>query len=170
VSDTIPTHASSSAIGRWAEVRAAEHVTRYFRRGAGAPVVVLGAFDGSEHLWPDLVESLPMRHRVYFPESSAAGSDFTNWLLTFLDGLGVPPVVLLAAGPHCAGALELGRLAPEQLGRLVVVPASQVEADRMTAALTASGEATLPVLILARECPAGEALARVERFVTGENA
>ena len=170
MSDTIPSHASSSTLGRWAEVRAAEHVTRYFRRGAGAPVVVLGAFDGSEHLWPELVEALPLRHRVYFPESSAAGGDFPTWLLTFLDGLGVPPVVLVAAGPHCSAALELARLAPEQLGRLVVVAANQAEADRVTAALPASGDVTLPVMILGRECPALEAIERVERFVTGENA
>src|SRR5687768_15632554 len=46
---------------RWAEVRAADRVTRYVRRGSGAPAVVLQAPDGAHApaaLWPGLADAL----------------------------------------------------------------------------------------------------------------
>ena len=164
------TPVTSAAIGRWAEVRAAEHVTRYFRRGAGLPVVVLGALEDADHVWPDLIEALPQHCRVFLPQSPAKGRDFASWLLAFVDGLGLPKVAVVAGGPFCVAALDLATLAPDQLGSFVLIPATEAEASGLTAELNAAAPIAAPVLIIARGQPAPEAMARISRFVTGETA
>jgi hypothetical protein len=150
-------------------VRVAEHVTRYVRRGVGRPVVVLrtGEEDNSE-LWPELVDTLAARCRVILPEAPGANAGFVSWMRGFLEGVGLLPVTLIAAGPFCVPALEFALLDQERLVGLVLVPHGRAEETGLSGALgTAAQTRALPVLVVRRECPAAAALALVERLLAG---
>ena len=152
----------------------ADHVTRYVRRGVGPPVVVLRAGDGDADLWPELLETIAARCRLIVPEVPGAGAgvvcpDFASWIRGFLDGVGLPPVALVAAGAFCVPALELALLDPDRLAGLVLVPCGGAEETGLTGALGTTPQSTpLSVLLVRRECPAPEALRLVGRFVAGD--
>jgi hypothetical protein len=173
VSDTLNLPAATApSPNRWAEVRVAEQVTRYVRRGVGHPVVVLRAGAGDAELWPALVETMIAAHcRVILPEVPDAAAGFASWIRGFLDGVGLPPITLIAVGHFCVPALELALLDAERLARLVLVPCGRAEETGLAGALstTARAGSPLPILVVRRECPATEALALVERFVAGES-
>jgi hypothetical protein len=152
----------------WAQVRAADYITRYVRHGAGKPVVVLDLGDGA--LWPELTGALAARHRVILPEAPAAEAHFAVWLRGFLDGMGLPAVTLIAAGPFCLPALEFALLDPDRLERLVLVPAGAADATGLTGALgTTPAGALLGMLVVRRDHPAGEALDLIVEFIGGAN-
>jgi hypothetical protein len=148
----------------WAQVRAADYVTRYVRHGAGKPVVVLDLADGT--LWPELTDALAAGHRVILPEAPAAEAHFAAWLRGFLDGMGLPAVTLIAAGPFCLPALEFALLDPDRLERLVLVPAGAADATGLTGALgTTSAGALLGMLVVRRDHPTDEALELIVEFI-----
>jgi hypothetical protein len=148
----------------------AERVTRYVRRGAGHPVLVLRDEADDSPLWPALVDTLAQRYRVILPESPDGDAGWMAWIRGFIDGVGCLPVTLIAAGEFCPPALELALLDPDRLARLVLVPCGGAEETGLTGALaTQPRSRALPVLVVRRESPAADAVALVERFVAGEN-
>lgn len=156
---------------RSAEVRVDGHVTRYVRRGAGQPVVVLRGSDDDAGLWPGLVETIAARCRVILPEAPGAGIEFVSWMRGFLDGIGLPPATLVAVGDYCVPALELALLDTERLTRIVLVPFGAAGETGLNGALRVTAQtAGLPALVVQRECPPAEAQRLVERFILGESA
>ena len=183
---TVPTP-PFSPLDRWAEVRVAGRVTRYARRGSGAPIIVLqapdAAADHARALWPALADALAAGGRVLLPEVPAPDArpdpverpipadipGFLEWIRGFLDGLGLPPATVIAAEPYCLPALELALLEPERLAGLVLVPERGAAETGLTGGLTtttAAGEA-VRLLVVRRDCPAAEAVPLVARFVAG---
>jgi pimeloyl-ACP methyl ester carboxylesterase len=161
----------SPPFDRSAEVRVNGHVTRYVRRGAGQPVVVLRGSDDDAGLWPGLVEAIAARCRVILPEGSGTGTGFVSWFRGFLDGIGLPPVTLVAVGDYCVPALELALLDTEGLTRIVLVPFGATGEAGLTGTLRAAAQAAgLPALVVRPEWPPTEALRLVERFILGESA
>ena len=147
----------------------AERVTRYVRRGGGHPVLLLRAHGDASPLWPALVEALAAHHRVIVPETPDGDAGWGAWLRGFIDGVSSLPVTLIAAGDHCLPALELALLDTGRLARLILVPCGGAEETGLTGALsTQPRPRALPVLVVRREAPPGEAVALVERFVAGD--
>jgi hypothetical protein len=148
-------------------VSARGRVTRYRRLGTGWPVVLLapGAGDGGA-LWPGLAEAVAAGARALLPALDAADAPpaaLAATLRGFLDGLGLGRVSLVAAAPFGEAALRFARGDDDpgdgdRVECLVVVPAGATPA--------AQGVPGLPLLVLARETPAAEALPQVTRFVT----
>ena len=154
----------------WAEIHAHDHVMRYRRSGLGrAVLVLLHSADGPEPLWPELVDALADRFRLIVPELPAAGADVAVWLTDFLEGLGTAGVVVIAADPFCIPALELALLDADQVARMVLVPGGQAEETGLDGALaTTTRGASVPLLVVRRGLPAGEALPLVTCFLAGD--
>jgi hypothetical protein len=151
---------------RRAEVRVAGHVTRYVRRGAGRPVVVLSGASDCEALWPELLDAIAAHCRLILPEVPAHEAGFSSWLRGFLDGVGLPVVSLIATGHCCLPAVELALLDADRLERLVLVPDGCAEVTGLMGMLgTGERPSALPLLVLRRAASAEEALQLVEPFL-----
>jgi hypothetical protein len=105
----------SRAAESWAEVRARDQVVRYRRSGMGRSVLVLVPPDHPDALWPDLLQGLSAAFRLIVPDPPAAERDAAAWLATFLEGLGLSNVGIVAAGCFCIPVLELAFLDADQL-------------------------------------------------------
>jgi hypothetical protein len=143
---------------RTAEVRVADLVTRYVRRGAGRPVVVLRAHEDADALWPELLDAVASRGRVLIPDVLAPDASFVAWVRGFLDGLGLPSVALVATGRFCVPALELALLDPDRLDALVLVPRGRSEETGLSGVLGGGERPGIPLLVLRREASADEAV------------
>jgi pimeloyl-ACP methyl ester carboxylesterase len=152
-----------------AQVRTADHTTRYSRIGTGRPVLVLDAQGFAATLWLELIERLAQHHRVIVPEVPVAEPRFSAWLRGFVEGMGLPPMTLVAAGDLCLRSLEYALLDPERIERLVLVPSGGGDETGLAGVLTPSvGAADIAILILRRDCAAAEAIPALERFLRGE--
>ena len=157
---------TSSSPTTLAEVRAHDQVMRYRRAGAGRPVVVLRAAPGAGPLWPELDESLEGAFRVITPEVPATGADVARWLGGFLEGVGLERVALVATDGFCLPALELVLLDAEQVERLVLVPAGYAGDTGLDGTLSTSmAGVPVPLLVVRRGLPAGEALPLLMQFM-----
>jgi pimeloyl-ACP methyl ester carboxylesterase len=163
--------------GNCAQVRAADHVTRYTRCGSGHPVLLLYPIEPDvaeaecAAIWADLVDRLAQHRRVIVPEIPTTGSRFATWLRGFIDGIGLPALTLVAAGPACMPALEFVLTDPERVERLVLIPVGGAEETGLVAVLTpVVGAAAIPMMVVRRDQPAGDAVAVVERFLGGAMA
>ncbi|HEU4565746.1 MAG TPA: hypothetical protein VFS05_13890 [Gemmatimonadaceae bacterium] len=157
---------TAPALARWAEVRAAERVTRYIRLGAGRPVVVLQGAAREDDLWPELLGTIAARCRVILPVAPEPDLSFGGWVRDFLDGLGLTPVALIAAGGYCAPALELALADTDRVACVVLVPGAGDAGE-----LLALGQAAATrLLLLPREHPGWQAVARIERFIIPDAA
>jgi hypothetical protein len=147
-----------------AEVRAHDRVMRYRRAGTGRPLVVLrGTADA---LWPELDAHLVTRFRVITPELSADCGDLAAWLGTFLEGVGLARVTLLAAEPCCVAALELALLDGYRVERLVLVPGGGAGETGLDGTLaTTPGGVSVPLLLLRRGLAAPDALRLLRDFL-----
>ena len=147
----------------------AERVTRYLRRGAGHPVLLLREQGDESPLWPALVDALAAHHRVIVPETPDGDVGWGAWIRGFIDGVGCLPVTLIAGGEFCLPALELALLDTGRLARLVLVPCGGAEETGLTGALATQPRArALPVLVVRRESPVAEALALIEGFIAAK--
>lgn len=161
----------SSASGAWAEVRAGDRVTRYRRAGTGRVVLVLcpAEADTDPPLWPELAPALARGARVVTPELAHDAPDVVARLLGFLEGLGAADVGVVATGSFRAAALALARRDGGPVARVVLVPAvpddGEGDEGRTTAVVGAAG---VPLLVVARDAPAADAVAHVTRFVHGD--
>ena len=163
----VPDPARSS--DSFAQVRSADYTTRYIRVGAGQPVVIVDATMDPGALWPELIGRLAEGGRVILPEIQDGGDRFTPWLRSFLDGMGLPPVTLVATGELCLSALEFALLEPERVRRLVLIPAGSAEETGLTSVITPSvGASSVAMLVVRRDCPPGDAIPLIERFLRGE--
>jgi len=147
----------------WAQVHARDQVTRYLRRGAGRPVIALADAAASDARWSELVEALAGRFRAVLPERPLGG-EFDLWFNDFLDGLGGAPAAVVAAGEPCPLALAFARLDAGRLARLVLLPADEVAAVRLGAAV-AEHRPAMPVLLVPPDAPAAGAVARILAFL-----
>lgn len=153
----------------FAQVRSADYTTRYIRVGAGQPVIVVDATMSPESLWPDLIGRLTDGRRLIIPEVQGGPDRFTPWLRSFLDGMGLPPVILVAAGDLCLASLEFALLEAERVERLLLVPSGSAEETGLVSVMTPSvGSKTVAMLVIRRDCPAEEAIPLIERFLRGE--
>ena len=149
-----------------AEVRAHDQVMRYRRAGAGRPLVVLRG--SADALWPELDAELASRFRVVTPELSASCADTAAWVRSFLEGVGLDRVTLLAAEPCCLAALELALLDADRVERLVLVPSGTASDTGLdgTLAPTLAG-VSMPLLLVRRGLAATEARALLLDFLEG---
>lgn len=153
----------------FAQVRSADYTTRYIRVGAGEPVVIVDATMNPDALWPELVGRLADGRRVILPEVHAGQDRFTPWLRSFLDGMGLPPVSLIAAGELCLSGLEFALLEPDRVRRLVLVPAGRAEETGLTSVMTPSvGASSVSMLVVRRDCSGADAIPMIDRFLRGE--
>jgi pimeloyl-ACP methyl ester carboxylesterase len=161
--------------GNCAQVRAADHVTRYTRCGSGHPVIVLYPIEQDaadvECRTEDLVDRLAQHHRVIVPEIPTTGIRFATWLRGFIDGMGLPALTLVATGSACMPALEFVLTDPERVDRLVLIPVGGAEETGLVAVLTpVAGAATIPMIVVRRDQPDSDAVGVVERFLGGAMA
>jgi pimeloyl-ACP methyl ester carboxylesterase len=153
----------------FAQVRSADYTTRYIRVGAGQPVVIVDVAMDAGALWPELVSRLADAGRVILPEVQGSSDRFSAWLRSFLDGMGLPPVTLVATSELCLSALEFALLEPERVKRLILVPGGRAEETGLTSIMTPStGVSSVTMLVVRRDFPAGEAIPLIERFLRGE--
>jgi pimeloyl-ACP methyl ester carboxylesterase len=152
----------------FAQVRSADYTTRYIRVGAGQPVLILDETMSPSSVWPELIGRLAEGRRVILPEVHG-GHRFVAWLRSFLDGMGLPPVTLIATGELCVPSLEFVLLEPERIERLVLVPAGGAEETGLATVMTPSlGVVSVSMLVVRRDNPAPHAVPLIERFVRGE--
>jgi hypothetical protein len=147
-----------------AQVCVGDVITRYARFGAGSgvPIVVLR---NGVRAWDGIDAALATGRRVIVPEAPPPNGEFIRWICGFLDGIGLPPTALLAEGAFCLPALELALTDPERLTHLVLVPEELSQEPGITGHVGAEADTpSVPVLLLRRQLPLGEALARMENF------
>jgi hypothetical protein len=143
---------------------------RYRRSGSGRAVLVLCA-GCAEPLWPELAGALAARFRLIVPEVPR-GADVAAWLAHFLEGLGAAGVTVVAADGFCLPALELALLGADQVARVVLVPGredgdGEAALDGVLGVALGTSAGAVPLLVVRRGLPAGEALPAVTRFLAG---
>lgn len=160
---------ASWASGKCAEVRAGDHVTRYVRRGSGSPVIVVGANAKENALWAPLVENLAARHRLVIPETPKAEQDVAAWLRSFIEGIGVSSVALVAGGKSSSPALALASADDFIVRKLVLVPSGESNGNGATS-IDATPSTLDPdrMLSVAPEWHPAEAVERIERFISAD--
>lgn len=166
---SLPTTPSSplQPLESWAEVRAGGRVMRYRRTGAGRTVLLLPYADGSS--WPGLAAALATAFRVIVPEPPAPGIDPASWMATFIEGLGVPTVAVVAAGTWSLPVLELTLRDVDQVACVVLlVDDAAGEPEAADGTLTSAGRAaSVPLLVARRGQAEGDVAARIARFLAG---
>lgn len=153
------------AAGEWAEVRAHEDVTRYRRSGAGPAVLLLDTRDEPAALWPELLRQLSDRFRFTLPEVPRGGELTTRWLAGFLEGLGGPPVAIIAVGGCTIPAFELAMRGSEQVSRVVLVPLEPGDADPGEVMSARVPGSPVPMLVVRRLMPAPGAVPLIRGFL-----
>jgi hypothetical protein len=151
----------------WCEIRLGERVTRYRRLGTGrSPVVLLSTAPVAEPLWPEALEAVAAHHRIYAPEIPSNIAGFGPWLRGFMDGVGAERPAIVATASLCIPALEYALLDPYRIRGLVLIPDGVVDETGLDGTISsANGSATLPILVLRREHPAGSAVELLMRFL-----
>lgn len=132
-----------------AMVRAGNSVTAYLRTGKGEPVVLLRRTGHDDALWAYLLAEVSNSFRAILPEQAPQGADFASWFPSFLDGLGLGAVRVVADAHFGVRCAETGLLDPDWLTVLVVV-SNRDEHDRVSNALAAGvrAEPAIPTTIV----------------------
>lgn len=150
----------------WCEIRLGERVTRYRRLGTGRPVVLLSTAPLAEPLWPEALDAVAAVNRIYAPEIPQNVAGFGPWLRGFMDGVGAERPSVIASSSLCIPALEYALFDPYRIHSLVLVPDGAVDETGLDGRITTTdGGATLPILVLRREHPAGSAVEMLMRFL-----
>jgi hypothetical protein len=120
--------------------------TEYRRAGRGDTIVALAARDwgGGRALFPTLARDFRLIVPVLDHTSAGAGARpaFAVWLTTFLDGLGLTSVTLLADERFGGAALGSAMMEPVRVARLVVVLSAAAPEPLATADATLCGTGT----------------------------
>ena len=151
----------------WCEIRLGERVTRYRRLGTGRPVVLLSTapLAEAEPLWPEALDAVAAVHRIYAPEIPQNVAGFGPWLRGFMDGVGAERPAVIATSALCIPALEYSLFDPYRIHSLVLIPDGAADETGLDGRITTTdGGATLPILVLRREHPAGSAVEMLMRF------
>lgn len=150
----------------WCEIRLGERVTRYRRLGTGRPVVLLSTAPLAEPVWPEALEAVAAIHRIYAPEIPSNVKGFGPWLRGFMDGVGAERPSIIATSSLCIPALEYALFDPYRIHSLVLVPEGAADETGLDGTISAANsDATLPILVLRREHPAGSAVETLIRFL-----
>lgn len=148
-----------------AQVCVGDVITRYARRGAGSGVPVVVLREGGGGVWEGIDAALAAGRRVIVPEAPPPNASFMRWIRGFLDGIGLPPVALLAQGDFCLPAVELALTDPERLTHLLLVPDGPSPEPGVIGRVGADASTPpVPVLLLRRDLSPSEALARMVDF------
>ncbi len=152
-------------------MRAADHVTRYTRTGAGKPVLVLDEPTVVGTLWPELLCRLAEHHRVILPEVPGAELHFYRWLRGFIEGMGLPAMTMIAVGDLCVPGLEFALLEPDRISRLVLVPSGSGDETALAGTLTPTlSSSRVAVLVVRRDTPSANAIPAIEEFIRDETS
>jgi hypothetical protein len=152
--------------GRCAEVRVGDHVTRYVRRGSGSPVVVVGANADQNGVWASLVNALAGNHRLVIPQLPQSESDVASWLRSFIEGIGLSSVALIAGGDARVPAVSLAAADDFTVRKLVLIADGESH-DGNGTSLDSEASMSDPsrTLQVAANWQPGEAVERVQRFI-----
>jgi pimeloyl-ACP methyl ester carboxylesterase len=134
-----------------AVVRVGDSVVEYSRSGCGRPVVLLGVPSQSA-----LQIGLSERFKLVVPETAPAG-DFMAWLGSFLDGLGLTQVDLVADG-FAQPVVEFALQQPERVNRIVLLAARPGEREAADAALATLDGPPAPALCIVRQGSSSDAV------------
>ena len=152
--------------GKCAEVRVGDHVTRYVRRGSGSPVVVVGANADQNVVWAPLVDALAGNHRLIIPQLPRSEPDVASWLRSFIEGIGLSSVVLIAGMNAEGPAIALAAADDFTVRKLVLVGVGESNDGKGT---SLDSEASVPdpsrTLRVPTDWHPDEAVERVQRFV-----
>ena len=135
---------------------------RYRRSGAGRVVIVLGPLGGEP--WPGLGDALAARFRVIEPDIPARAD--LAWLASFLEGLGMRGLSVIAADPWCVPLLQVANDDVERFARVVLVPDG--DCDSAQSHRDAIAGSNVPLLVAPRSLPAADALIDVALFLDGQ--
>ena len=128
--------------------------TRYWAEGTGSPVVLVHGFGASVEIWSAVITALAPRHRVFAldllgagrtgkPKTAALGPrDLADFVLSFMDALGIDRAALVGHSMGGGVALELTLGRPERVHPLVLIATTGLGRDLMPSLRLA----TLPVL------------------------
>ena len=154
------------ASGKCAEVRVGDHVTRYVRRGSGSPVVIVGANADRSGVWAPLVNALAGNHRLIIPQLPLSEPDVASWLRSFIEGIGLSSVALIAGGNTHVPALSLAAGDDFTVRKLVLVEDGESN-DGHATSLGAEASTSDPsrTLRVPASWQPGEAAERVQRFI-----
>ena len=154
------------ASGKCAEVRVGDHVTRYVRRGTGSPVVVVGANADRNGVWAPLVDALAGSHRLVIPQLPLSEPDIASWLRSFIEGIGLSSVALIAGDNAHGPALSLAAGDDFTVRKLVLVEDGESNDGNGTSLDSeASTSDPLRTLRVPTTWQPGEAVERVQRFI-----
>ena len=158
VPDGPPTPAPES----WGEVRTRHQVVRYRRSGAGRAVLLLHSPDARAPLWPEVLEHLAAGGRLIVPNPPESADPVEEWLALLLEGLGLWNAILVATEGFCIPAIERALVEPDRIARIILACSDGPDAAAVEKARTALS--SVPLLLLKRDQPAGEALSLVAAF------
>ncbi len=149
-------------------MRAGTATTEYTRSGTG-PTVVLLAPSGLDHpVWSAITGAATRRLRVIAPDRFPSDQRFASWLRSFLDGLGLARVSLVAEAEIGIRVIGFALAQPERIQRLVVLTDSD-EHDTPPGRLAGSlPEYPHPLLFLSWDRPRVEITERLLEFLAGE--
>ena len=131
-------------------VRAGNSVTAYVRTGKGEPVIILRRAGYAEQHWAVVLDQVATSYRAIVPEKAPEGSEFPAWFRSFLDGLGLGTVRVVADAHFGVRCTESGLLDPEMLTVLVVV-SHAAEYDAITRSLARETVMRVPALIVSAD-------------------
>jgi hypothetical protein len=131
-------------------VRAGNSVTAYVRTGKGETVLILRREGYAEQLWALVLEQVATGFRAILPEKVPDGAEFTLWFKSFLDGLGLGVVRVVADAHYGILCAESGLLDPELLTVLVVI-SHAAEYDAITRSLARESVVRVPAIIVSTE-------------------
>jgi len=131
-------------------VRAGNSVTAYVRTGKGEPVLILRRPGYAEPLWALVLDQVATSYRAILPEKAPEGAEFAPWFRSFLDGLGLGIVRVVADAHYGVRCAESGLLDPELLTVLVVL-SDAAEYDAITRSLARESVVRVPAIIVSTD-------------------
>jgi hypothetical protein len=138
-----------------AMVRAGDSLTSYLRTGKGAPVILLRRATHDARLWELLLGDVSSAFRVILPEHAPHGAEFGSWFRSFLDGLGLGAVQVVADAHYGLCCIDAELLEPDWIRVLIVVSNADEHAQLRVAldARAASGVSTAVHVLHADNAP-----------------
>ena len=147
-------------------MRVGDHVTRYVRRGSGPPVVVVGANADQNGVWAPLVDALAGNYRIIIPQLPRSEPDVASWLRSFIEGIGLSSVALIAGRDAQLPAISLAAADDFTVRKLVLVGDGESNNSNAT---SLDSEASMSDPSRTLRVPANwqpdEAVERVRRFI-----
>jgi hypothetical protein len=128
-------------------VRAGNSITAYLRTGKGEPVILLRRATHADLLWGHVLAEVSHSFRAIVPEHAPVGDEFATWFRSFLDGLGLSAIRVVADAHFAIRCAESGLLDAEWLTVLVVV-SSIAERDLVANALRAAGAPVATAIVV----------------------